>query len=262
MYRARSNLHSERTAKFVAAFVSFGCLCFFILVTRPKEQPPRRISSVPVATPLPSLNPPPKVPDPNREFRSVPGRWAPVDFHHYSYGRYKFSGGRKILLGLDNGEYHYDFGDGGRGWFSLQDVYYFDVTGDDIPDAIVDISHVECGSGSCDGGADLFFIYELNAAGRVKELFQYETGSYGYGCGLKSMTLARKAVGLELFGRCRPAAMNDTGPAKFLVKDLTYVAFWFSDKGFIETKMDHVSTYVTDVTSYKPEIRIHQEPLM
>ena len=261
MYKTGGNAdHSGRTAKLVAAFVTFGCLCFFILVTRPEKQPPRRISSVPVATPRPAIDPPTKSPDPNQEFRSVPGRWASVDFNHYSYGLYKFFGGKKILLNLKNGEYEYDFGDDGRGWFSLKDVYYFDVTGDDIPDAIVDISHVECGSGSCDGGADLIFIYEINAAGRVKEEFRYETGSYGYGCGLKSMTLARKAVGLELFGRCTPPAMNDNRPAKYLVKDLTYVAFWFTDKGFIQTKMDHISTDLTDVTSYQPEIRIHQEP--
>jgi hypothetical protein len=261
MYKAAGNpRHSERIATLVAAFVTFGCLVFFVLVNRPEKQPPRRLSSVPVATPRPSLDPPHKSPDPNQEFRSVPGRWASVDFKHYFYGRYKLSDGGKVLVNLNNGEYQYDFGDNSRGWFSLKDVYYFDITGDDIPDAIVDISHVECGSGSCDGGSDLLFIYQINASGRVKESFQYKTGSYAYGCGLKSMDLARKGVSLELFGRCRPPAMNDMGPGKFMVKDITYIAFWFSEKGFIQTANRYVSTDLIDVTSYKPEIRIHQVP--
>jgi len=260
MYKASSNAdHSERIAKLVAAFVTFGCVCFFVLVSKPEQQSPRWISTVPVATPLPSLEPPPKSVDPNQEFRSVPGRWASVDFTHYSYGPYKFYGGRKIRLSLKNGEYQYDFGDDDRGWFSLRDVYYFDVTGDLIPDAIVNLSHVEC-SVSCDGGANLLFIYSINAEGRVKELFRYETGSYAFGCGLKSVTLERKKVSLELFGRCPRPAMNDFGPGKFMVKDLTQLDFWFSEKGFLETKMEYVSTDVTDVKNYQAEFRIIKEP--
>lgn len=258
MYNAGSN--SERTAKFVAAFVTFGALCFFVLVSRPEKQPPRRITSMPVPAAVPSFAPPPpKVRDPNQEFRSVPGRWASVDFRHYSYGRYKFYGGKKISLDLKDGEYEHHFGDDGRAWFTLKDVYYFDVTGDNIPEAIVDISHVECNV-ACDGGADLLFIYSINAAGRVRELFQYETGTYGYGCGLKSLMLEREKVSLALFGRCPRPAMQDPGPGKGLIKDLTHLAFSFTQKGFIQTEREFVSTPVTDVSAYEAEIYIHQEP--
>jgi hypothetical protein len=253
--------NSERIAKFVAAFVTFGAVCFFILVTRPEKQPLRRISSVPVAAPRPSLDPPPppKVRNPNQEFRSVPGRWAPVDFKHYSYGRYKFYDGRKISLVLENGQYGYELGGNSAAWFSLQDVYYFDVTGDDIPDAIVDISVDMCGI-ACDGGSHLLFIYSIDSDGRVKELFQFKTGSYGYGCGLKSVTLERKKVSLDLFGRCTRPAMQYPGSGKGLIKNLTHLAFSFSHKGFIQTEKKFVSSPETDVNEYKAEFYIHQQP--
>jgi hypothetical protein len=77
---------------------------------------------------------------------------------------YRFSYERTINVTLKNGEYEYDFNES-RGWFSLRDVYYVDVTGDQIPDAIVNLSHVEWGTGSCDGGSDLFFIYSKTQKG-------------------------------------------------------------------------------------------------
>ena len=263
MHKTRSTRdHSELTAKLVAAFVTFGCLCFFALVTQPEKQPSTRVSLAPVATPHASLEPPPPPPprvDFSERFRAVPGRWANIDFNYQFYGPYKFSNGRKIALTLDNGKDEYDFGEDGRGWFSLENVYYFDVTGDRIPDALVDISHVECG-GSCDGGTHLFFIYSINAAGYVKKLFEFETGSYAYGCGLKSMTVKRREMSIELFGRCRRQAMNYAGPGKFLVQDSTLFSFWYSDKGFLQTELEYISTGVTDVKSYKPEILIIAEP--
>ena len=254
---AKSDKRSELEAKLVAAFVSLGCLVFFVLIARPQKQPPRKISNVPVATPQPSIEKPTRPIDPNEQFRSVPGRWASIDFEHHYYGPHKFFGGRTIGLTLKNGEYEYNFYER-RGWFSLSDVYYVDITGDQIPDAFVNLSHVECGGGSCDGGSDLFFIYSKNAEGKLKELFRYETGSYGYGCGLKSLTLAGKEVRLELFGRCPRPAMEDPGPGKFMVKDLTQLVFRYHEKGFLSTTTEFVTTDVIDVKNYQPEVHINE----
>jgi len=251
-------MDSERRATLLAIFVTFGCLGFFILVIRPARQPSRTPIAFPAATPLPSLEPPPPLAS-IQKFLAVPGRWASVDFKHYNYGIYKFSGGGKISLRLKNGEYP-TYGDNSRGWFTLNDVYYFDVTGDSIPEAIVDLLHVECGPGSCDDGSQLIFIYSINANGRVKQLFRFETGSYAYGCGLKSVTLKWKAVDLELFGHCEPPAMNDSGRGKFIVKDITQLSFRFSDKGFIPTETKTALTDLIDVKSCRPEIRIVEEP--
>jgi hypothetical protein len=236
--------HSERTATLVAILVTFGCVYFSILVFKA----PYRISTEPVATPRRFI-------DPNEEFHTVPGKWASVNFKYYHFGSYKLSSGKRIILSLNNGEYVYDFSDRGHGWFSLNDVYYFDLTGDQIAEAIVDITHVECGV-SCDGGAHLLFIYSMNADGKLEKRFQYETGSYADGCGLKSMTLRWREVDLELFGHCEPP-VNDMSAGKFMVKDLTHLLFWISDTGFVPPEIDIKSTDLRDLRGYKPEFIIN-----
>ena len=253
----KSNKRSERKAKFVAAFVSLECLVFFILVASPPRQPSPKINNVPVATPRPFVAEPATRIDPNEQYRSVPGRWASVDFKHHSYGEYKFSKQRKINLTLKNGEYEYDFPESDRGWFSFSDVYYVDVTGDQIPEALVILSHVQCG-GSCDGGSDLIFIYSKNAEGRLKELFQYETGSYAYGCGLKSLTVKGKEVWLELFGRCGEPAKDNLGPAKFVVKDRTRLSFVYVSNGFLRVGTQIITSDVADVRNYRAEVHINE----
>ena len=236
--------HSERTAVLTAVLVTFGCVCFSILVFRP----PHRIHSEPVATPR-------RFVDPNEKFRSVPATWASVNFKYYHFGSYKLSNGKKIILSLNNGENMYNFGDRGHGWFSLNQIYYVDITGDLIPEAIVDVLHVECGV-SCNGGAHLLFIYSMNADGKIEKRFQYATGSYADGCGLKSMALKWRQVELELFGRCEPAT-NDMTAGKFIVKDLTHLLFWISDTGFVPPETTLTATDLIDVRGYKAEIRIN-----
>lgn len=253
---AKSDKRSELEAKLVAAFVTLGCLVFVVLIAGPPREGCIKSTNVPVATSQPPIEKPTHEIDSNKQFRNVPGRWASIDFTHHSYGPYKFYGGRKIDLTLRNGEYQYEFYET-RGWFSLSDVFYVDITGDQIPEAIVNLSRVECGGGSCDGGADLFFIYSKNAEGKLKELFQYQTGSYAYGCGLKSLTLAGEEVQLELFGRCPEPAREYPGPGKYMVKDLTQLTFRYHEKGFLSTTPRFVATDVVDVRNYKPEIHIN-----
>ena len=57
----KSDKHSIREAKVVAAFVTLGCLVFFIQVAGPQKQPPpRSVNSLPlpvlVPTPQPAMN--------------------------------------------------------------------------------------------------------------------------------------------------------------------------------------------------------------
>lgn len=254
--KPKSEKRSVLEAQLVAAFVSLGCLVFFVLIASPPRQPSPKISSVPVATPQPFVAEPAHAIDPNEQFRRVPARWASVDFKHHSYGVYRLFEGIKINLTLKNGEYEYDFSES-RGWFSFSDVYYVDVTGDQIPEAIVNLSHVQCG-GSCDGGAALFFIYSINAGGELKQLFRYETGSYAYGCGFKSLTVKGREVRLELFGRCRGPAIDNPGPAKFLVKDRTRLGFLYVSKGFFATETQIITSDVTDVKNYQAKVYINE----
>lgn len=254
----KTDKRSELEATLIAAFVTLGCLVFFGVIAKPEKRPeqqpppPPKISTVPVAARQSW-----KESDHNQQFREIPARWLPIDFKRRSYGSYKFSYGRRINLTLKNGQYEYGFKES-QGWFSLTDVYYVDVTGDQIPEAIVDLSHVKCGDGSCDGGADLLFIYSINFEGELRELWQFETGSYAYGYGLKSLTLNSEEVQLELFGCCRESAMNYVSPGKFLVEGLTKMGFRYTDKGFINKKIEFDSTPVTDVKNYRAEVHINK----
>ena len=86
-------------------------------------------------------------------------------------------------------------------WFDLNDVFYTDLTGDDSPEAIVMLTHLECGR-SCDGGKNLIYIYSLNA-GSFKEILNYETGSGEAGCSLKSLIVKTKSFPLSCLGNAR-----------------------------------------------------------
>lgn len=121
----------------------------------------------------------------NQKFRNVPEQFKQIDFEKVSYP-YKFSySGRKINFVPKDGRYEYEEKPGGGGWFELSDTFYVDLTNDKNPEAIVILWHVSCG-GSCDGGAALFYIYTLQQ-NKLKPLWQFETGSLGYGCGLGSV---------------------------------------------------------------------------
>ena len=136
--------------------------------------------------------------DPLEKFRLVPANFREVDFKNFSYGVYVPSKGKPVKLTLTEGAMWDD-----TSLFDLQDVYYKDVTGDGSAEAIVRLLHLRC-NGSCDGGADLFYIYTTRN-GTFKNIWQYETGSFADGCVLKSFTLGNKQMVLELFGSCAPS---------------------------------------------------------
>ena len=188
----------------------------------------------------------------NERFKIAHEDFKQVDFKNYSYP-YKFDYGRKINIALKNGEYEYDIAND-RGWFSLSDVYYVDLTNDGKPEAIVMLWHVSCGA-SCDGGAGLFYIHTVHQ-NKLKSVWQYETGSLGYGCGLKSFTVKNRKITMELFGRCFDEVEESLGLGKFLVKDVTRLTFRFNGRKFVEEKKEFISAPERDVKNYEPEISI------
>jgi hypothetical protein len=133
-------------------------------------------------------------------------------------------------------------------------VVYTDVTGDGKPDAIVNLSHVQC-SGSCDGGSDLFFIYESSDRG-LRTIWEYETGSMAYGCGLKSVTLENKQIVVEMFGQCWGPVSSFTTSGKFMVRDVTRSVFHFNGKRFVKHSTEVTAAPVRDLRSYTPELHI------
>jgi hypothetical protein len=188
----------------------------------------------------------------NERFKITPGDFKQIDFKNYSYP-YKFDYGRKINIALKNGEYEYDI-ENDRGWFNLSDVYYVDLTGNGNPEAIVLLWHVSCGM-SCDGGAGLFYIYTVHQ-NKLKPIWQYETGSIKYGCGLKSFTVKNRKIIMELFRRC--SNVRDESGAAFQAEDITRFTFVFNGRKIVEERGEFISAPERDTKNYKPEISISE----
>ena len=188
----------------------------------------------------------------NERFKIAPEEFKQIDFKNYSYP-YKFDYGRRINVALKNGEYEYDI-ENDRGWFSLSDAYYVDLTNDGNPEAIVLLWHVSCGA-SCDGGAGLFYIYTVHQ-NKLKSIWRYETGSLGYGCGLKSFAGKNRKITMELFGRCFNEIEGSLGLGKFLVKDETRLTFGFNGTKFVEEEQEFISAPEREVRDHEREISI------
>lgn len=191
----------------------------------------------------------------NEKFRVVPENFKRIDFENFSYP-YEFSyDGRKINIALKKGKFEYEEKPSGGGWFDLSDIFYVDLTNDKNPEAIVLLWHVSCG-GSCDGGAPLFYIYTLEQ-NKLKPLWQFETGSLAYGCGLKSFTVKNQKITMELFGRCFEKTDESPTMNKFEVKDTTLLTFRFNGKKIVEEKKELIPTDVRNVMNYLSEISIN-----
>lgn len=194
--------------------------------------------------------------DPNDRYRVVPASFRLVDFSNRSYGRYSFSG-EKFNLTLVDGEQTFPSDEGGGGeTFSLKDVLYADVTGDYEPEAIVFLSHVQCG-GSCDGGSTLIYIYSYTGSG-LKKIWEYETGSLAYGCGYKSLSVARNTIVLEMFGRCSKPAGSYEGPAKFMIADTTRLVFGYNGKRFVKQLTEFTAEPPRYVINYDAPVQISE----
>ena len=245
--------HTEKKALLYAAL--FSVLFIVLLGVFPPVKQTRKYAVTTILSPVPLTKPAessePTFVDPLEKFRVVPENFSEVDFRNFSYGVYMTSEGKPINLTLTQSLKPLN----DSGWFELKDVYYKDLTGDGQAEAIVRISHVECG-GSCDGGADIFFIYSTRN-GKLKNIWRYETGSYAYGCGLKSFTVRNKQMELELFGECARQAMEDPGPSKFVVEDLTFILFEFDGNRFLTKSIQYIPEPARNVKNYKPDIRIY-----
>jgi len=190
----------------------------------------------------------------NEKYKVIPDAFKGIDFKNRSYP-YEFSRGKSVAVPLKNGEHEYDFEDD-RGWFSFSEAYYIDLTGDGSPEAIVMLWHVSCGA-SCDGGAALIYVYAVQK-NRLKQLWQYETGSLGYGDGLKSFAVKDRKIIIELFGRFFDKTKEPRANFKFDAKGYTRLTFAFNGRSFVEEKREKFLTPERDVNNYSPETRIDE----
>lgn len=246
----------DRTEKKALLVAALFCAVFVVLLSvfapaqRVHPKPRTFVSTVPVT---PQFDPP--VPaasdvDPLERFRLVPTNFSGVDFENFSYGIYQSPELKTLTLTLTDGKMWDD-----SGWFNLQNVYYKDLTGDGSPEAIVRLLHLRC-NGSCDGGSDVFYIYSRRN-GKLKNIWRYETGSYAYGCGLKSLMVGDGEIIMDLFGRCSTEAMVSPGPAKYLVEDLTSTVFEFDGRQFTTKSTRYITDGMRNVKNWEPQIWIY-----
>lgn len=248
---------SELIALLVAILFSLGFLGAFALWYEPEVEEEVWCTAIPVPparAEVPKLQEPP---DPNGKFRLAPETFADVDFANFEYGAYEL-GEENFYVTLTYGEYTLPWKEGGGGdTFDLKDVFYTDVTGDGKPEAIVILTHVQCG-GSCDGGSHLFYVYQSGKRG-FRRIWMYATGSTAYGCGLKSMTVTNKTIELEMFGQCwKPASSFETS-GKFMVRDLTRSEFKFNGRRFVKRSTKVTAAPVQDVKNYTADIHIQEK---
>jgi len=242
----------DRTERKALLLAFFFCALFIVsfslsMSVKPKKKYLTILSTTPLTTPFepPVLS----YGDQLEKLRVVPADFSEVDFKNFSYGDYAISDGKPVSLTLNEGKM-WD----ATGWFNLQDVYYKDITGDGRPEAIVRLLRLRC-HGSCDGGADRFYIYTTRN-GKLKNIWQYETGSYAYGCGLKSFTLGNKQIVMELFGSCARQGIGNPGQSRFIADDLTFLLFEFDGRQFTTTTIEYLPESARNVKNWEPEIRI------
>src|SRR5882762_714287 len=187
--------------------------------------------------------------------KDIPAAFTAIDFKNHSYpGRQR--------IGLSNGSDEHAFQNSGGGvTFDFKDVYYVDLTGDGKEEAIVRLSRVECG-GSCDGGSDLFYFLSAKN-NKLIFLSRIETGSIGYGCGLKSFVLHERTLVLEAFRKCtfdgislNSAYDADVKGGKFTANEFTRFTFRFNGRTFVQRKRELLPNTASDVKNYPVEISI------
>jgi hypothetical protein len=206
--------------------------------------PPVRISELP----------PPAV-DMNARFRVVPSSFRGINFATRSYGTYQLSDGTNRELVLVDGQYR-DFGETQQ-WFDLNDVVYTDLTGDGRPEAIVMLTHLECGR-QCDGGKNLVYIYS-HEDGVLSEILKFEGGSGLGGCSLKSLMVRNKVLTLDLFGKC-PQPATDTGEyVRRDTYDVTRLEFFFNGRRLGERKRTVVTLPDLHEVNYGVDIHIFDD---
>src|ERR1041384_3960767 len=219
---------------------------YTVVTTSQPPPPPRPVAPVAATEP-----PPPPVPDLNARFRVVPPEFRGINFMTHSYGPYEFSNGTNRDLVLIDGKSR-QFGDSEH-VFDLNDVLYTDLTGDGNPEAIVLITHLECGQ-KCDGGKSLLYVYSQEYP--MEEILKYESGSGMDGCSLKSINVTNGRLTLDLFNRCPKPAGTSTEYVRRDTDDVTRLEFFFNGKQLVQRKKTYLTLPDHNEVSYGVQVNI------
>lgn len=249
---------AELKAVLFAMLACFLFIGFLTVVQRRSSRNEKRITRIRSYTPAPPLRPvrveePPLPPDLNARFRVAPTNFRGINFATRSYGSYRLPNGTSRDLVLIDGQFR-EFGDSQHS-FDLNDVFYTDLTGDGSPEAIVMLTHFECGR-ECDGGKNLIYVYSQDYPRDfpMNEILKYESGSGRDGCSLKSLTVKNKQLTLDLFGDC---PSND-----LVIRDtykLTRVEFFFNGKKLVEKKQTSLTVPNRNQVSYGVDVSISDD---
>jgi len=210
----------------------------------------------PSAMPIPPVTitepPPPPVPDLNARFRVVPENFRGINFRTRSYGPYEFSNGASRDLVLIDGKARAVEGSAQQ-LFDLNDVLYTDLTGDGSPEAIVLLTHLECGM-RCDAGKSLLYVYSQNYP--MEEILKYESGSGTDGCSLKLINVKNRQLTLDLFGMCPQSLEASPEFVKGKTLYVTRVQFVFNGTWLVPKKRSYVSVPDRNEVSFGVQINI------
>ena len=190
----------------------------------------------------------------------MPAEFKDVDFKNFTYPA-SFEKGRFTLKG---GLYEYPRPEGGGGDdFELRGVDFVDLTGDGKKEAVVQIFWLSCG-GSCDGGVHLFYVYSIRQNKPVL-FWRIESGSPGYGGGLKSFVIKGQRTILELFNNCRykgmtPVCTQTKGEfGKFSALVYTRFLFESGGRGVALKKREVFPFPPGDAKNYQSEVSISND---
>ena len=192
----------------------------------------------------------------NQKFRVVPDEFKAIDFKNFTYPTRNMKG----IIKLKDGKFDYEnFDECDNHFGSLDDFFYIDLKSDGIKQALVILIDVACGCGSCDGGSELFYLYEMHK-NKPQLLWRFDSGSAAYGCGLKSLTVKDKKIIIEQFGRCNNSkAPSENGSGnKFEIVDTTQSTFAFRKQKIVREKIEVFFAPVRNVMNYSPLISINE----
>jgi hypothetical protein len=245
-------------------FAVGACVLFISVLAAVHRSAPRRERTTVVsiyeepasAEPIPPVNitepPPPPLPDLNARFRVVPPNFRGINFMTRNYGNYEFSDGTSRDLVLIDGKAR-DVENSQQEWFDVNDVLYTDLTGDGSPEAIVLLTHLECGQ-RCDGGRSLLYVYSQNYP--MQEILKYESGSGMEGCSLKSVSVTHKQLTLELFGKCPQAPETSPEGVNSKPRYVTRLPFFFNGEELVPKSRSYLDVTNRDEVTYGVEIHI------
>jgi hypothetical protein len=192
----------------------------------------------------------------NEKFREVPEEFKSVDFKNFRFRNASKGYRQSKSIPLKDGEYEYeDTKSTGGTDYSLDDVFYLDLTGDNKKEAVVFLSSVTCG-GSCSGaGSTIYFFSAGNS--KPTELATLDTGCPSCGCDLKSFSIANKEIRIEQFG-CTDHKESDSPGCKFCIEDRRITTYRFRGNKLRKISTQTVNTDMVDVMNHYAEISISE----